>query len=159
MNPLKLCVSQACGVPAVVVRAVDCCQWRSGHYSHQSFLFLHFLSFFHPFSAVTFSQIGFFSDIIILWRSDQSLILFKYSCDFKFSGFIYWPCVGISDGTWSLVLNEESPIVIRLIISNVLRSSTNLSLTTSFMHRLFTSPASNRTLLGLLTPLKTWQKL
>ena len=36
IKALKL--ARACGVPAVVVRAVDCWQWRSGHYSHQSFL-------------------------------------------------------------------------------------------------------------------------
>ena len=36
---LSLLLARACGVPAVVVRVVDCWQWRSGHYSHQSFLF------------------------------------------------------------------------------------------------------------------------
>ena len=35
-------LAQAYGVPAVGVRAVDCWQWRSGHYNHQSF----FSSFF-----------------------------------------------------------------------------------------------------------------
>ena len=39
---------RACGVPAVCVRAVNCWQWRSGHYSHQSFLFFFF--FFPPLS-------------------------------------------------------------------------------------------------------------
>ena len=35
---MNLILVRACGVPAVIVRAVDCWQWRSGHYSHQSFL-------------------------------------------------------------------------------------------------------------------------
>ena len=29
--------ARECGVPAVGVRVVDCWQWRSGHYNHQSF--------------------------------------------------------------------------------------------------------------------------
>ena len=37
-------LARACGVPAVGVRAVDCWQWRSGHYFHPSFLL------FFPFS-------------------------------------------------------------------------------------------------------------
>ena len=32
-------LARACGAPAVSVQAVDCWQWRSGHYNHQSFLF------------------------------------------------------------------------------------------------------------------------
>ena len=32
-------LAHACGLPAVGTRAVDCWQWRSGHYFHQSFLF------------------------------------------------------------------------------------------------------------------------
>ena len=31
-------LARACGVPVVVIRAVDCWQWRSCHYFHQSFL-------------------------------------------------------------------------------------------------------------------------
>ena len=43
----------ACGVPADGVRVVDCWQWRSGHYFHQSFLFIPvfppvFFLFFSP---------------------------------------------------------------------------------------------------------------
>ena len=30
-------MAQTCSVPAVCVRAVDCWQWRSGHYNHQTF--------------------------------------------------------------------------------------------------------------------------
>ena len=43
-------LARACGVPAVGVRAVDCWQWRSGHYFHQSFLFFppRFFSRFSP---------------------------------------------------------------------------------------------------------------
>ena len=37
-------LARACGVPAIGVRAVDCWQWRSGHYFHNSFFFpfIHF---------------------------------------------------------------------------------------------------------------------
>ena len=43
-------LARACGVPAVGVRAVDCWQWRSGHYFHQSFPFfpVFFLFCFSP---------------------------------------------------------------------------------------------------------------
>ena len=50
---------RACGVPAVGVRAVDCWQWRSGHYFHPSFLF--FPCFFPPFFPVFFSSVATFS--------------------------------------------------------------------------------------------------
>ena len=42
-------LARACGVPAVDVRAVDCWQWRSGHYFH-----LYFLSFFSRFFSPFF---------------------------------------------------------------------------------------------------------
>ena len=42
-----------CGDPAVVVEAIDCWQWRSGHWKQHSFLFLFFLFFF---SGVYFSH-------------------------------------------------------------------------------------------------------
>ena len=48
----RLLLARACGVPAVGVRSVDCWQWRSGHYSHQSFPF----SPFSVFSALRFSH-------------------------------------------------------------------------------------------------------
>ena len=35
-------LARAGGVPAIGVRAVDCWQWRSGNYFHQSFLFSRF---------------------------------------------------------------------------------------------------------------------
>ena len=46
-------LARACGVPQVGVRAVDCWQWHSGHYSHQSFLFSVFftVTFSHRWSA------------------------------------------------------------------------------------------------------------
>ena len=44
--PYFILLAWACGVPAVGVRAVDCWQWRSGHYFHPSFLF--FFPFFFP---------------------------------------------------------------------------------------------------------------
>ena len=50
-RPAKL--AWACGVPVVGVRVVDCWQWRSGHYNHQSFLLL--FSRFFP-SVETFSH-------------------------------------------------------------------------------------------------------
>ena len=64
-NKWPVCIlARACGVPAVGVRAVDCWQWRSGHYFHPSFLFFFpfffFFSFFFPFffffSVATFSH-------------------------------------------------------------------------------------------------------
>ena len=41
-------LARACGVPAVGVRAVDCWQWRSGHYFHPYFLLLFSRFFFSP---------------------------------------------------------------------------------------------------------------
>ena len=49
----KTQLARACGVPAVGVRAVNCWQWRSGHYTHQSFPF--FLPIFSPFFLPFFS--------------------------------------------------------------------------------------------------------
>ena len=49
----KLILALAYGVPAIGVRAVDCWQWRSGHYFHPSFLSPPFSPFF---SVVTFSH-------------------------------------------------------------------------------------------------------
>ena len=46
-------LARACGVPVVGVRAVDCWQWRSGHYFHPSFLL--FFPFFFS-SVATFSH-------------------------------------------------------------------------------------------------------
>ena len=40
LGDTKLVLAQAGGVPAVGVRAVDCWQWRTGHYFHPYFLFL-----------------------------------------------------------------------------------------------------------------------
>ena len=34
---LLLILARACGVPAVVVKTVDCWQWRSGHWKRHSF--------------------------------------------------------------------------------------------------------------------------
>ena len=56
-----LILARACGVPVVGVRAVDCWQWRSGHYFHLSFLFFPpvffsgFSGFFPP-SRPTYSH-------------------------------------------------------------------------------------------------------
>ena len=53
--PTLIELARACGVPAVGVWAVDCWQWRNGHYFHPSFPF--FSLFFPPFSSVaTFSH-------------------------------------------------------------------------------------------------------
>ena len=41
-------LAQVFGVPAVGVWAVDCWQWRSGHFFHPSFPFLFFPLFFFP---------------------------------------------------------------------------------------------------------------
>ena len=60
MGGVRDLFAQAGGVPAVGVRVVDCWQWCSGHYNHQSFLL--FFPFFPPvfpflffFSVATFS--------------------------------------------------------------------------------------------------------
>ena len=42
----NILLARAFGVPAVGVRAVDCWQWRSGHYFHPYFLFFFFPRFF-----------------------------------------------------------------------------------------------------------------
>ena len=38
-SDMQYLLARACGGWAVCVRAVDCWQWRSGHYNHQSFPF------------------------------------------------------------------------------------------------------------------------
>ena len=52
-------LAQACGIPVVAVRAVECWQWRSGHYFHPYFPF--FFPPFFFFSPRFFSSVATFS--------------------------------------------------------------------------------------------------
>ena len=49
--------------------------------------------------------------------------MFRLSWDFKFSGGTYWLSSEMSFGTCCLILNEVIPIVRRLTISNMVKSS------------------------------------
>ena len=53
---------------------------------------------------------------------------FKYVCVFRFSDAIYPLLLGTSDGTVYLALKLDIPIDNRFTISNTVRSSTNLNL-------------------------------
>ena len=77
----------------------------------------------------------------ISWLLFSFLILPYLILIFLWSSlFIYWLCVGIYDGTLFLMLNEESPIVVRWTISNVLRSSTILNLSFSGIQYAYNTP-------------------
>ena len=58
----------------------------------------------------------------------------QYFWDFRFCGGINWLCSGASFGTFNFKLRDEIPIVNRLMISMVDRSSTNLNLSSTGMH-------------------------
>ena len=75
-------LAQACGVPAVGVLAVNCWQWRSGHYFHPSLLFFFSPGFFFPFFSPPFFFSRFFSSLrpFLIEVVLESKNLFSESC-------------------------------------------------------------------------------
>ena len=65
--------------------------------------------------------------INILFFFVQLFMKFEFVCDFKWLGLIFWLCVGTSFGTWAFKLWEDIPMVRKLTISKMVRSTTNLN--------------------------------
>ena len=66
--------------------------------------------------------------ISIFWFCVHASILFKNCWDLRFFGGINMLFSSISDGAWLLMLNEDNPMVKRLIISKIVKSSIDLNL-------------------------------
>ena len=66
--------------------------------------------------------------IIIFWFFVHKLISSRYLWDSRFSAKMNWISYFTSFGTWFFILRDQRPMVIRFTISNMVRSSTNLNL-------------------------------
>ena len=65
--------------------------------------------------------------IFIFWCCVHEYNSFKNCWDLRFSGGIHMLFSSISEGSWLFRLNEDNPMVKRLIISQIDKSSINLN--------------------------------